>query len=267
LFHVLPDVSLKPLEELFRARVITFLVAQGHLPADRARMLRGWMHSGFNVHRSTRVLPGRHKDIERLSQYIIRNPFAVEKMQISGPTRTLPGGSIIYRSGMNPKIRRNFEVFSPCDFIAAITQHIPDKSFQLVRYYGWYSNKMRGQRNKRAAVAAKTTGKAESVIDVSAHHPRRFPSAKWRELIKKVWEADPLLCPKCAQPMRMVALIDGRAVIERMLRHLGLWEPGVRVCRSTGPPEAAPGERAVDPWAEDPFPDYDTEPVMAYANE
>jgi hypothetical protein len=30
----------------------------------------------------------------------------------------------------------NFEVFTPCDFIAAITQHIPDKSFQLVRYTG-----------------------------------------------------------------------------------------------------------------------------------
>ena len=40
----------------------------------------------------------------------------------------------------------NFEVFTPCDFIAAITQHILDKSFQLVRYYGWYSNKMRGRR-------------------------------------------------------------------------------------------------------------------------
>ena len=27
--------------------------------------------------------------------------------------------------------------------------------------------------------------------------PRRIPSKKWRELIKKVWEADPLLCPHC----------------------------------------------------------------------
>ncbi|MCR4322025.1 MAG: DUF5615 family PIN-like protein [Candidatus Brocadiaceae bacterium] len=26
-------------------------------------------------------------------------------------------------------------------FIAAITQRIPEKSFQMVRYYGWYSNK------------------------------------------------------------------------------------------------------------------------------
>ncbi len=34
-----------------------------------------------------------------------------------------------YRSGMNPKTQRNFEVFALCEFIAAITQHIPDKSF------------------------------------------------------------------------------------------------------------------------------------------
>ena len=68
------------------------------------------------------------EDMERLAQYIIRNPFSVEKMQ---PNRS--GDSIIYRSGMNPKIQRNFEVFNPCDFIARITQHIPDKSFQLVR--------------------------------------------------------------------------------------------------------------------------------------
>ena len=83
--------------------------------------------------------------------------------------------SIIYRSRMNPKIQRNFEVFSPCDFIARITQHIPDKSFQLVRYYGWYSNKMRGQRLKRADAEAGAAPEGE-VIDVSAFKPRRIPS-------------------------------------------------------------------------------------------
>jgi len=94
-------------------------------------MLRGWVHSGFNVHRSRRVLPGEREDLERLAQYIIRNPFAVEKMRVSEATRANPAGVIIYHSGMNEKIHRNFEVFSPCDFIAAITQHIPDKSFHL----------------------------------------------------------------------------------------------------------------------------------------
>jgi len=161
---------------------------------------------------------------------------------------------------MSPKIQRNFEVFTPCDFIAAITQHIPDKSFQLVRYYGWYSNKMRGQRDKRAAEEAHAAGvRAVQIIDVSEHKPRRIPSAKWRELIKKVWEAGPLLCPKCQKETRIVALIDERPVIERILRHLGLWEQGVRVATARAPPELA--DRVIEPWLDDPFPDYDTEPV------
>ena len=95
-------------------------------------MLCSWKHLELNIHRSQRVPAGNREDMERLAQYIIRNPFSVEKMRPNGS-----GDSIIYRSGINPKIGRNFEVFSPCDFIARITQHIPDKSFQLVRYYGW----------------------------------------------------------------------------------------------------------------------------------
>ncbi len=78
-------------------------------------------------------------------------PFSLDKMQVNEPDCRGLDGSVIYRSAMNVKIQRNFEVFTPSDFIAAITQHIPEKSFQLVRYYGWYSNKMRGQRDKRAA--------------------------------------------------------------------------------------------------------------------
>ena len=265
LFYCLPNVSIEPLEEMFRARVITFLVDKGLLPVERANMLRGWVHSGFNVHRSRRVLPDEREDLERLAQYIIRNPFAVEKMQVTEPNRANPDGAVIYRSGLNPKIQRNFEVFSPCDFIAAITQHIPDKSFQLVRYYGWYSNKMRGQRDKRAAEEAQAAGaQAVQIIDVSEHQPRRIPSAKWRELIKRVWEADPLLCPKCQKEMRIVSLIDERDVIERILRHIGLWEQGVRVLPARAPPEVA--EWVIEPCYDDPFPDYDTEPVMMYAN-
>jgi hypothetical protein len=75
--------------------------------------------------------------------------------------------------------------------------------------------------------------------------------------------------------MRIVSLIDERAVIERLLRHLGLWEQGVRVTPARAPPEIV--DRVIPPSPEgyggqaepcfdDPFPDYDTEPVMAYAN-
>ena len=56
------------LEQLFRARVIAFLVEVGLLPLDRARMLRGWVHSGFQVHQSRRIAAHECQDIEHLAQ-------------------------------------------------------------------------------------------------------------------------------------------------------------------------------------------------------
>ena len=99
-----------------------------------------------------------------------------------------------------------------------------------------------------------------ALIDVSAHQSRRIPSKKWRELIKKAWEADPLRCPKCSREMPIVSLIDEQDVIERILRHLGLSQEGVRI-------HPAPTRRAKRPrpWLDDPFPDYDTEPVVAFS--
>ena len=68
------------------------------------------------------------------------------------------------------------------------------------------------------------------------------------------WEADPLLCPRCSHEMCIVSLIDDRAVIERILRHLGLWQQGVRVAPARAPPP--PAEWVIEPRCDDPFPDY-----------
>ena len=57
-FHPLPEeIVLWPLEEMFRRRVIAFLVDQELLPRDRAEMLLSW-HSGFSLHRAS-LWPGR----------------------------------------------------------------------------------------------------------------------------------------------------------------------------------------------------------------
>jgi hypothetical protein len=61
--------------------------------------------------------------------------------------------------------------------------------------------------------------------------------------------------------MRIIALIDEAGVIERILRHLGLWEAGVRVDAARDPPE--PVGPVIEPWLDDPFPNYDHEPVFA----
>jgi hypothetical protein len=75
-------------------------------------------------------------------------------------------------------------------------------------------------------------------------------------LIKKVWR--PIRCgARSAHGKCLVSLIEEEDVMERILRHLGLWQEGVRVHCGTDPS----GETTLDPWLDDPFPNYDTEPV------
>jgi len=131
--------------------------------------------------------------------------------------------------------KKNFEIFTAEDFIAAITQHIPDKSFRMVRYYGWSSNRSRGERYKACPELVEGAELSETedqpspdsrqatVLDVSDYKPRRIPSKTWRELIKKIWEVDPLSCPRCHHEMKIISLINQPEVIESILRHLGLW--------------------------------------------
>ncbi len=65
--HIVVEVTDANGTAITNARVITFLVNKSLLPQARANMLRGWVHSGFNVHRSRRVLPEEREDLERLA--------------------------------------------------------------------------------------------------------------------------------------------------------------------------------------------------------
>ena len=109
-FQVLPRGPIEPLAELFRAKVITLLVECKLLLLEGVQRLHSWKHSGFNVDAGESVPPEAKADLEDLAQYILRNPFSVEKMTLESPTDT-----VIYRSRLNAKINRNFEVFAPTD--------------------------------------------------------------------------------------------------------------------------------------------------------
>jgi hypothetical protein len=49
-------------------------------------------------------------------------------------------------------------------------------------------------------------------------------------LIKRVYEVDPLACPKCGGVMKIISFIERRQtdVIQRILLHCGLWEGPLR---------------------------------------
>jgi hypothetical protein len=58
-----------------------------------------------------------------------------------------------------------------------------------------------------------------------------------RGLIQKIYEVDPLTCPKCQGSMRVIAFIEDTDFIKKILKHLGLWEVKRKLSpRANGPP-------------------------------
>jgi len=257
-FFVMVKADLRPLRELFRARVLKMLKKEGLIDDTFIEMLMSWHHvSGFNIHNEVRISPNDEKGVENLAQYIIRNTFSLEKLKYHEKTN-----SVLYRSKMtHGRNKKNFQVFSPLEFIAAITQHIPEQSFQLVRYYGWYSNRMRGDRRRRQELDEEdsTSQVADSrVINSKSYKPKRIPSLLWLACIKKVWEVDPLTCPKCAGEMRIISFIYQHQVIRKILEHLRIYEEEKQ---RAPPPKKAPVKEVDSVPFDDGWPGY-AEPVF-----
>ncbi|MDI6791831.1 MAG: transposase [bacterium] len=143
-FYALPSIPSRKIEEVFSCEVFRLLLDEGKITEEIVRKIRGWRHSGFSVHQEVRI-DGQDRDgLEGLVQYIGRAPLSEKKMVVSED-----GKSIIYHSKMNSGRKRNFEVFDPLEWLAAITAHVPNKGEHMIRYYGYYSNKSRGLRKKR----------------------------------------------------------------------------------------------------------------------
>ena len=129
-------------------------------------------------------------------------------------------------------------IFPALDFLAALCTHIPDSGQQLVRYYGAFSNVRRAQAracvSDPPAVPLPPGNEDGGCADEFARQVR----SSWARLIKKVYEADPLVCPRCSGPLKIISLIGDGPVIEKILRHLKLWD------RQERPPPPAP-ERSI----------------------
>ena len=118
-----------------------------------------------------------------------------------------------------------------------------------MRYAGWYSNRSRGKRRRTEPKPAEIVSR-----DADIREAARVRS-NWARLIHKVYEVDPLECPKCKGPMRVISLIDDKAIIRKILTHLGLWVAQIATGRGPGPPAPDPPAQSKPVLTYHPVPD------------
>ena len=75
-------------------------------------------------------------------------------------------------------------------------------------HYGYYSNKCRNLRKKN--------GKDDGTPAViNSDLSRKTFKKNWARLIQKVYELDPLVCPKCQGEMIIIAFIEQPHIINK----------------------------------------------------
>jgi hypothetical protein len=112
---------------------------------------------------------------------------------------------------MNPFLGRNFEALDPLEWLARMSDHIPDPGQHRTLFYGEYANRVRGARRPELDGAK-----------APADPPPGRCSPSWARLIAKVYQMDPLVCTRCGQRMSIVAFVTDFFAIRRILDHLGL---------------------------------------------
>jgi len=179
--------------------------------------LSGLKLVGFCLWMASRSLPSRSS----VSRTRPPTSCAIPSRSRSSCTSTA-GRPCSYRSRMNPFLGRNFEAMDPLEWLARLSDHIPDPGQHRTLFYGEYSNRVRG-----------SGGPGVPAGEEQRKSKRASPS--WGRMIARVYQVDPLVCTRCGKRMSILASVTDQAAIGRILDHLGLSTP-----EAEKPPPPAP---------------------------
>jgi len=224
-FLFLPLHDTQKLTEAFRRALIKFLLSKCLISEDFATTLLCWKISGFSVNHQVRIPGDDHKTRVALAQYIARAPLSLAKLSY------LPAEATVrYCSDFNPAIGNSTKVWNVRDFIADATLFIPPQGVRLIRFYGLYSSRSRWRWPQWQYVTRHAPQGWKTTHGVSDTEPSPQPSSPsvpqsscrsaWARLIAKVYEIDPLVCPRCSCRMRILAVITAPAEVNKILRYL-----------------------------------------------
>ncbi|WP_366942688.1 transposase [uncultured Vibrio sp.] len=82
--------------------------------------------------------------------------------------------------------------------IRRLIQHIPEKNFRMIRYFGFLANRVVGEK----------LPKAREALGMESHPPPTAP-LRYGQMIKSFLRVDPFECILCGHRMRFTAFNAG----------------------------------------------------------
>ena len=178
-------------------------------------------HNGFDLHAGLCVPTNQRDRLERIARYALRPPVSQERL------RWTDDGQV------RLELRRSWSdgtthlLFDPVELLERLAALTPRPRINLILYHG-----VLGPRAAWRALVVQfgtTDGPSAAADSVPADkaHPetadrRPVRNSLWAELMRRSMGLDVLACHRCGGRLRLIAVIDDPAVVERVLRHLGL---------------------------------------------
>ena len=166
---------------------------------------------GFSLHAGVRCDANDRQGIEQLCRYITRPAISNERLSINREGNVVLKLKTPWRNGTT------HIVLTPMEFMQRLAALVPRPRLHLIRFHGVLAPNAK-LRSKVVPVPAqkKTAGEGDCQHEHSA--PLRMT---WARLLKRVFDIDIERCG-CGGKLKLIAVIEEPAVIEKILMHIGL---------------------------------------------
>ncbi len=205
-FHRLDSVDMEYLTRQFSEYVFEALLEADLLEPETVAAMKRWEHSGFHVFVGEPVSADDEDARCFLARYLKKSPVMNPRLELI--QSDLEAVVRVHKLTDDGSQTRDFD---PLSFLAELSQHIPDMWEQTTRYVGVYSAPTRGAKRLQLDFPGPLPE-----ID-----PPERPSSYWAASMKRVFEIDPIECPKCGATMKIKAFIQEQSEIKRLCENLG----------------------------------------------
>jgi hypothetical protein len=166
-------------------------------------------HEGFSLNAAVACGATQRKKLERLCRYMARGPLSNERLSIDGDGLVVHELKRPFRDGTTQCL------FEPLDFLARLAALIPRPRSHLVRYHGVFAPNAR----HRALLVEKPRVRIPSATEEPKARASRA-AMTWMQRLRRVYDIDVSVCPKCAGALKVLAVITDPPVITSILAHL-----------------------------------------------